>query len=992
MIHLAANSAGVSRRQMPWRVLIGLTTAVIASAGGWWNHMQPAARASRLLAEARGFRFRGESARAEHAAAAAWQLNPDLAEAAMLAAGAALAQDKLHAAIGYALQLKSPDPWVQSQALLFAAKLNHERLYRLADAERTYRAALVLAPDDREANTGLVNLLALCGRTREAVPHILRLIRLGAATDMLVLLSRPDGVVNDQAALERARRADPADPNPLLGSAWHEASAEKFSAALALVAQAVELAPNLLAAHVAQGTLLLAAGQFDELAGWAAALPPAANDFAEAWLVRGRMAEHQGNAPGAIRCYGEALRRAPELKTANFRLARLLAEAGNHAAASRFSRQLQRLQNLEMLQNRILFSHAHDDLTPLLELIDAYRDAGRLWEACGWCQLAAQSGDVPPRLRRRLAELTRAVADMPLQLTANAANPALACDFSAYPLPQPRRPAPAATAAVAPRLRRLAFRNDAAATGLKFRYFNGTAGPPARRMYEFTGGGIGVLDFDCDGFADVFCTQGCPWPPTRPSPAPATFAPGDRLFRNQDGADFADVSDFAGIHEHGFGQGVAAGDFNADGFPDLYVANIGENLLWQNNGDGTFADMTTTAGIAGNEWTTSTVLADFNGDGLPDIYAVNYLEGLDLFDRVCTHPDGAPKICMPFDFDGQPDRLWLNAGDGRFTDAAGVFFRPTAAGKGLGAAAWDAAGTGRLSLLVANDTTPNFWFEPAGAGDNPPGWRERGMETGLALNGAGQATGCMGIALGDLNDDGLMDVAITNFFGESATLYLSRPGGQYEDRARETGLHALTGEQLGFGAQFLDADLDGWLELFMANGHIDDWRAYGKPYHMPAQLLRWTGRRFDPADAHALGPFFEQDWLGRAVARFDWNRDGRDDLLVGLLDDEMALLTNAPPDSGRYLSLKLFGVQSNRDAIGATAMARVGGRTLVRQLTAGDGYQATNERRLIFGLGDAKQIDELVVRWPSGLVQRFNNIATPGELWLIEGRPPCTPP
>jgi hypothetical protein len=271
--------------------------------------------------------------------------------------------------------------------------------------------------------------------------------------------------------------------------------------------------------------------------------------------------------------------------------------------------------------------------------------------------------------------------------------------------------------------------------------------------------------------------------------------------------------------------------------------------------------------------------------------------------------------------------------------------------------------------------------------------RERGLEAGLALNGNGKATGCMGIALGDVDGDGRQDLHITNFYAEPNTLFLNLSPGFFEDQTRRTGLEAPSFNQLGFGTQFLDADLDGHLELFVSNGHVDDLTRLKRPYRMPPQLFRWDGvRRFSECPADRLGPYFEQTWVGRSAVRLDWNRDGRDDLAVGHLHDASALLTNVTGDAGNHLALRLFGVQSNRDAVGAIVQARIGSRTFVKQVTAGDGYQASNERRLIFGTGDQLLVDELVVRWPSGRVQPFERIAVPCELWLREGGELVTPP
>jgi tetratricopeptide (TPR) repeat protein len=926
---------------------IRIIVALVVVGGGWsvWHlWARPAARAERLLTQARSSRSAGDASKAEQLAADALELNPTLAEAAMM-----------------------------------IAELNHRQLHRLSAAEQAYLATLELDPDNIGANMGLVNLLALCARRREAVPYVLRLVRLGVATDDLVLLARESGVVHDPGKLELARKAAPDDPNPLVGLAWHESSSDRNKQAIELLQEAIQLQPDHAAAHVAMGQQLLKTRRFSELARWSKRVPPTAEEFAETWCLRARLAEEYGNRDVAIRCYWEAVRRAPELKAANFNLARLLADAGESEDAEQFAAHVRRIHELDTQQNRVLYPGSRGGIEPIVELAKKFEAVGRYWEAYGWCRMAVESDPSHENGRRYLEELRSKVEGIPLQMTIDAANVALAIELSNYPLPQFRKVAVSAINTNSDATSPISFRNDAATAGLRFRFFNGTDGESSRRMFEFTGGGIGVLDFDMDGFPDVFFTQGRHWPTDLPAGDRS-----DRLFRNRAGARFEDVTISARIREDGFGQGVAVGDFNSDGFPDLLVANIGANRLWMNQGDGTFTDATSAAGLDGDEWTTSCVLADFDGDGLSDIYFANYLTAEDVFKRVCTHADGTPRACSPFHFDGQPDRLWINDGNGRFTDATADVLSARPNGKGLGVAVWDAHGTGRLSLFVANDTTPNFFFANEGSKNGGLHLRECGIETGLALNENGKAEGCMGVALGDVDEDGQLDVHVTNFLSESNTLFKNTSDGQYADRTRALGLHFATYDVLGFGTQFLDSDLDGVLELFVANGHVDDLRETGRPYRMLPRLFRWDGRQFQGVHAATLGPYFRGKWLGRSVARIDWNRDGRNDLIVGHLADDSALLTNTTPDAGRFLSIRLIGVESSRDAIGTTVQVRFGDRTIVRQLTAGDGYQASNERRLIFGVGDAEKIDELTVRWPSGREQRFRNVSTQQEMLLTE--------
>ncbi len=851
-------------------------------------------QARRLLAEARALRLVGKYAEAETQARQALERDPALGEAALIAAESAVAQNHFEKAVAYAQQVPDDPPDDRLTAWLLIAELNHRQIFHLAVAEEAYRAALAIDGDSLKANTGLADLLGLCGRGHEAVPFVLRMVRQGRASSQLMLIARQSGAVDNIEALESAHWADPQDVNALLGLAWHAASDGRNEEALGLLQTALKIQPENPAAFVAAGRQLLTLGRFTDLADWAERIPSAAGEFGETWFLKGRLAEHQHEQSGAIRCYWEDIQRVPESKESNFRLAKLLNATNQPAQAEGFVKQVHRIDHLRTVQDRA-FSQGSTEKA-LLELIAAYKEAGRLWEAYGWCQLVNQIHENDPKLMEELKTLRDQTQHLPLRLTADFANPAMQVDLSSHPLPRFHQTEIASDVDSSLPTAKISFHEEAATVGLRFRYFNGTNGKPARRMYEFPGGGIGVLDFDLDGFPDACFSQGCPWPP---SPANKQYL--DQLFRNRQGRSFENVTDQAGLSQNGFGQGVAVGDYNADGFPDLYLAGIGLNALWTNNGDGTFSNATAEANLQGKHWTTSCLMADLNGDGLPDLYDVNYLMGQGIFERVCRHPDGTPALCMPFDFEGEPDCLWLNAGDGRFTEATAEMLSIVPAGKGLGVMAWDADASGHLSVLVANDTTPNFFFVPECSPQKGCRLEERGIVSGLAFNGEGKAEGCMGIALADIDGNGALDVHITNFLAESNTLWMQQSPGLYEDKTQPMGLREPTLNVLGFGTQFLDANLDGRWELFAANGHIDDLTALGKPHAMRAQLFEWNGTRFQEADAKTLGAYFQKKWLGRAAARLDWNRDGLADLLVGHLDQDSALLTNTTKPHGRFL-------------------------------------------------------------------------------------------
>ncbi|MFN0055645.1 MAG: FG-GAP-like repeat-containing protein [Planctomycetales bacterium] len=859
------------------------------------------------------------------------------------------------------------------------------RLNRLTRAEECFRRILELNPGNLTARRRLATLLALAGR-RAAADLFLQILQGGNFdTHELALLGDPEQAYENPEFLKHFEEPLPDDFVVLLGAARYALHANEFSKAGGLYEQLAEAHPDDLDVLAGLGQVLVETGTAEDVARWNERLPDEADHHPEIWVVRGRFAQKRRQPEAAARCFAEAIRLDPNHWQANNQLAGLLNQRGEVELAQQFKRRVELLKSLTETLRLIHFDGRRANL--LIKAADLTEELGRHWEAWGWCQAAAA---LPGQqaLRERAERLASSLEpDAPQTLAA--ANFAAQMDISKWPLPswksssqnsdRPRKgensPAPG----------QVAFKDMAGIARVIFTYDNGDdPETPGMKIFESSGGGVAVLDYDGDAWPDLYFTQGCDWPPR-----PGQTARLDRQFRNLGDGSFADVTVSAGLGDDRYSQGVTVGDFNADGFPDLYVANIGANRLYRNNGDGTFTDASDGAGLAPGGWTTSCLLVDLNGDGLPDIYDVTYVAGDRPFEHVCHDKQNAdaPRVCSPAVFDAEQDRLFLNDGEGGFRDVSSEAGIHAPDGKGLGIAAADFDGSGRLSLYVANDTTANFLFlsQPTAPGAVPR-FVEQALLAGCAVDLQGNGQASMGIAVDDADGDGLVDLYVTNFYKEYNAFYFQQPGGTFVDRTSEARLKEASLNVLGFGTQFLDGDLDGWPDLVVANGNVDDYRERGIPFRMRAQYYANLGEGvFRELAASQLGDYFQTELLGRGMARLDWNRDGREDFVVSNLDTPASLVTNQSRGAGHFFALQLRGVHSNRDAIGTKVELTLGGRRHVKQLTAGDGYQSSNQRQLVFGMGTATRIPELIVRWPSGLTQTFHDLAGDVELLLVEG-------
>jgi tetratricopeptide (TPR) repeat protein len=674
---------------------------------------------------------------------------------------------------------------------------------------------------------------------------------------------------------------------------------------------------------------------------------------------------------GDTRAEQVALERLVEVDPGNIaaleRLATIALQAGHADRGAQLRRRKLDLdQVLHRYRNLYKEGEPARDAREMARLAEAL---GRRFEARAFLTLALHRKPSDPETKAAMARLGRAAG-------LRSGEDRTLADLLAADLSRLVGPTPAPSAAPAQsRGPWPVFVDDAESARLAFVFYNGES--PLHQLPEMASGGLGLLDYDGDGWLDVYCIQGGRFPPeTAPSSS------NDRLFRNRGDGTFEDVTARSGIAgmAAGYGHGVTVGDYDNDGHPDLFLTRWRSYALYHNLGDGRFEDVTTAAGLAGDrDWPTSAVFADFDNDGDLDLYVCHYAVWDPRHPRLCRQASVKGYItCDPSLVEPLPDHIFRNDG-GRFTDVTAQAAIVDRDGRGLGVVAADLDDDGRVDLYVANDGTANFLFRNLG------GFRfeEVGHGAGVASNAEGGYQAGMGVACGDLDGDGRPDLLVTNFFGESTTYYQNLGGSLFADRTAPIGLAVSSRYLLGFGIVLPDVNNDGRLDLMTANGHVSDFRPQA-PYTMPVQLLIGgaAGRLFD-VSARAGAPF-QVPHLGRGLAEGDLDNDGRVDALIVVQNEPLVYLHNRT-EAGHFVTIRLEGSASNRDAVGARVRISSGGRRQMAQRLGGGSYQSAADPRLHFGLGASQSVEWLEVRWPSGRVDRYHDLAADTAYHLREG-------
>ncbi len=918
-------------------------------------------------------------------------------EAHMLAADAATQLKKYDDAIKLYSQI--PDSADHAATARWACGEICLLLNRATDSLEFFHAANALNPSMAPAHQRLSLLLNGLGRRFEAYPHMVEVIKSGKFTPFdLMLVGNLKKSVDSPDKIKRFLAAAPDDLLPTLGTIVTHNNHSEHTDALQLLEPLIAKHPEVIEAHAQQG-IAFAKISPSRLPRWNAGLPPQSDSHPEIWALRAEMLE--AVAPrAAIAACARAIELEPMHLVAHTLLAKLLTRLHDSELSRAFATRANDIQKINIALEQLYESPQYTK--PIREASELAIKLGRYWEsalgaryalqiepAAAWPREIMASID-PAKTLRRNTPFVDARVLAPLLAKLKRRYPANTIELEIAKL-KPPQPSESASSSNGPRIATthnvdLRLEDVTRELGVNFVFdSNVAAAGVGRRMFEATGGGVGVLDYDNDGRPDLYFAQGGTF-----EPESGAKQPSDQLYRNirahnVDGISvhLNDVTSSSRVSETKFSQGIAVGDVDGDGFDDIYVCNVGRNSLLLNQGDGSFVDASQQIADAVDQWTCSAAIVDLDNDGLPEIYNADYVTGSEAYDRVCTI-GGRPAACAPLAF--TPTRDWVIKPDsqGGFARISGVL-PPNTATYSLGVLAYRIGESRRPSVFVAVDQQANLLLS-AKTETGPLELVDEGLGAGVAYDAAGAAQACMGIAAGDVNHDGEVDMFVTNFHLEYNTLYVEQ-GGYYEDLSAASGTVAATRPMLGFGCQFTDFQLDGIPDLLILNGHLDDHTHTGVPEKMPAQaFLGLGGGRFEELQPNAIGDYFTRLRLGRGLAKLDLDGDGREDYVCCDLEEPIVILQGKSEVVGDTITISLVGTHSDRNAFCTRVTLKGDDFERTQQLVAGNGYQVTNERVLRFAVPRGSDTLSADIDWPSGNKQHIDGLQRGERRVIVEGQ------
>lgn len=883
-----------------------------------------------------------------------------------------------------ACRAAAAEPTLATSMLVFAFDC-HLRDHQFEAAEEDLKRAAEIDPTLPQVQRLLAQLLNAQGRRLEASRHVRELIRMRDVkrNELLSLID-----LRGPFLLASFGEFAEAVPDSLFAMGEirlrHSGGREDPQLRLEQMERIVEKHPNQPAAAAFYLRMLADTDRFEELAKAIARLPTGIEEHAEYWFSLGALLAHQNRDREAIRAFAEAIRRDPTDRESRRGTISSLLAIGEHEKALALR---ERLADLDRL-----FRIARDaDADQTQWISETLEKEVRPWEATAWLmQSALMRGDlsaVIPELDRRHAAISQWESKATdEQVAAARLERLLGFQAEQWQLPE----LASLGTASGPRIAsgESADQNSksninlvdvAERAGIAVEFVSGFPADAANySTYQVNGGGIAALDYDLDGRCDVYLVQAGGDPQTPDSSQP------NQLFRLLPEERFLEVTTPSLTGDRHFGQGVCAGDVNQDGFPDLLVANIGINTLYINQGDGSFRPATERIEDNSFQWTSSVAVGDLDGDHLPEIIEINYIDDPDAYQVKCTDNY---LDCQPQRFRKSHDRVLRCDANGTFSTWSDFSKNGPPARLGFGVVIANFDRKHGNDFFISNDGDFNhYWVSDRVASAEPAPYRlvESANLYGCNVGRGGDSQACMGVASGDFNRDGTLDLHVTNFHNEPVNLFLMSDSGIFTDQASLFGLSEPSFGVLGFGTQAADFDNDGWLDLAVLNGHVYDGRKAGVPFQMPPQAFQGSRDGFRLLDPASTGPYWQTPQLGRTLATLDWNRDGKVDLFANHLDLPVALLENHSA-AENWVQFELVGTTSERDAIGAEVRIEIGEENWTGWQTGGDGLMSSNEAMIHFGIGAATLVERVDVRWPSGRTQQVANLAVNRRYLIVEG-------
>ncbi len=855
--------------------------------------------------------------------------------------------------------------------------------FMLGAAEERANRILKLKPDDFETNKLFAALLDLQGRRYESSLCMQKLVALGATdlTTLVLALDTVKPVKSDEFSLEKLKE----NPNEFrlkssIGfGALYEKKPEEAENLFREIIGAGQATP---AVWIGLGLSLIDQEKWNELGDWYRTSPrEAMENFPDYWRGMGLWFQHLNQHNQAAKCLTRSLEIDPMNPLAAGPLAQCLAVLGDQDGAKIAERVFQETQ----LANRNLnYCRDGNRRSEWVEQIAATLESrGRVLEANVWREFDERASN-PNGARVKELENLRGNLIRQKNQTLQAGLPKPsdqypAIDWQTFDRSIASGPKPTNANSLGKSgsvIAKLSWSDVAKETQAEVVYRNGDdPNVPGMQTYQSNGAGAGVIDFDRDGWPDLMVLQGGGDPRQPDSNLP------NILLRNIAGNRFENSAAQSYVSHRAYGQGVAVGDWDQDGFPDMFVLNFGQNVLFRNQGDGTFetvpVELMKRDVVNNPVWSVSGAIADINGDHLPDLVEINYASGIDVITHRCVSRDNIPQVCRPTEFPASEDYIYLSDGQGGFTLANKTWNVSMQDGRGLGLIVGNLDRKHGNDLYIANDMSANnlYLSSPDSAIPNRYLVTDEALRRGCAVDNAGKPQASMGVGCADIDRNGMLDLFMTNFIDEYNALYLQNESHFFVDASRRYRLIDPKKKSLGFGAQCLDIDCDGWPDLMVVNGHVDDYRSRGQPYAMRPQVFLQREEMFQEQPTESLGEFFNKEYLSRSLGLWDFNRDGLVDSYVTHLDHPLSILKNQTVTQGAWVAIELVGTDSERDAIGAQIRVIASDQEWIHQRLAGNGFECSNEDFIHIGLGMLDKIDALEVQWPNGGTSRWEGVA-----------------